>query len=86
MRISNETLDAAFQRFGERQWTDSSVRELVSFIVDREIDYEAMETYLHATIYTARREEAMLDRDEIKWIVAQLIVCGIGGDDDTPVA
>ena len=45
-----------------------------------EIDYEAMETYLHATIYTARREEAMLDRDAIKWIVAQLIVCGVGGD------
>ena len=58
----------------------------IGMLNEVEIDYEAMETYLHATIYTARREEAMLDRDEIKWIVAQLIVCGIGGDDDTPVA
>ena len=41
MRIGDETLDAAFQRFGERQWTDKSVRKLVSFVVDREIDYEA---------------------------------------------
>ena len=57
----------------------------IGMLNEVEIDYEAMETYLHATIYTARREEAMLDRDAIKWIVAQLIVCGIGVDDDAAV-
>jgi hypothetical protein len=42
MRISDETLEAAYPlRFRERRWDDESIRELVSFVVDREINYEA---------------------------------------------
>ena len=46
MRISDETLNAAFDKFGGAGFNDESIRALVSFVVEKSIDYEAAVTAL----------------------------------------
>jgi hypothetical protein len=70
VRIPDDVLDKAFRRFHaspESPWTDDDVRALVSWIVERSIDYEAA-----ANGYGIGLQEAI---DVVN------LALGIGGDD-----
>lgn len=47
-----------------------------------EIDYEAMETYLHASIWSMFQDELIPTRPKIEHLVRTLVELGIEGDDD----
>jgi len=61
MNISDETLDAAYQKFGERRWDDETVRRLVTFIVETELD--GMRAHPLLTYVDGEIVEVMTERE-----------------------
>ena len=84
MRISDATLDAAFDTFGGGGFNDESIRALVSFVVYREIDYEsAIENrhgYGRPKCYEGLDEDGCYCRKQVTEDVNAAL--GIEGGDD----
>jgi len=80
MRIPNDVLDEAYERFRVHQaksWGYKGIRELVSFVVENSIDYEAM-----AKQYADWHGVDWTDDDEMEACrrrVRVLAALGIGG-------